>query len=259
MSRRGVVLRSGLWGASSVGRRAARISDFLLAGTLCLAEFQAFTRARWQDFNSDEADICTGLASWEQQVIDRFIAPGTDVLVIGCGSGRDLLALAERRCRVTGVDPANVAIDRARRALDRRGHSAALIEGFFGDVNVPGCFDAVTFLCYSFIPESGRRIASLQKAAGLLRPGGHVLVGYEAGPRPRPVLVRLARVVGACCGSDWRLEPGDVVSTLGRTLKYQHNFQDREIEAEAASAGLVAVSHDLFPLGLNVLTLRRAA
>jgi SAM-dependent methyltransferase len=226
---------------------AGRLSDgasslfhYLAASTLGLADLKEGIR---QGYNSREADLDAGLMLWEKELIRRFVAPGATVLVIGCGSGRDLIALAERGCRVTGIEPASSALDVARRVLRERQISATLIEGVFEDVQPWGAFDVVTFscYCYSLIPESRRRIAMLRQAAAHLTTGGHILISYPSLRRTRPAIIRLARTMGSLSRSDWRLEPGDFVFRRGSFYGYAHAFRPEEIETEAAAAGLRVV------------------
>ena len=172
------------------------------------------------------------------------------MLVIGAGSGRDVLPLVERGFQVTGIEPASTSLNVARRLLDKKGLSATLIDGFFEDVPVTGRFDAVifSFYSYSYIPESRRRIAALRKASAHLSPGGHVLVSYPPVPPPHPTLIRLARAAGVIAHSDWRLEPGDLVTVHGGGFQgYGHAFQPGEIEREAAAAELRCVYSRGYP------------
>jgi len=235
---------------SSGGRVSGFVSTLLhyfAAATLRLADLKEGIRDTWQGFNSREADIAAGLMDWERDLVDRFVKPGDAVLVIGSGSGRDLIALAERGCHVTGVEPADSALEIARRVVRDRQLSADLVEGFFEDVRLSGRFSVVMFSyhCYSYIPESRRRIDALRKAATHLTAGGHILLSYATLNRPRPVIIRLARAVGVMCGSDWRLEPGDLVAREGFFYRYGHAFSSEEIATEVAAAGLrVVYRHD---------------
>jgi len=228
----------------SLGRFSARVSllsNYVAASTLSLADVKDGIRGSWDGFYVRDEDIASGLMDWEQDLVTRFIRPGAAVLLIGAGSGRDLIPLAEKQCRVTGVEPASSALDAARRALRERQLEATLIEGFFEDVRLSGSFDAVmfSFFSYSYIPESHRRIAALRKAAAHLAPGGHVLISYPPMLQPRPILITVARASGAICRSDWRLEPGDVVTIRnGGFGGYAHAFRPEEIEREATAAGL---------------------
>src|SRR5579859_4915696 len=150
-----------------VSSSASSLFHYCAASTLRLQGIREGIQHFWQGFNSQDGDIAAGLMSWEDDLVQRFVSPGAAVLVVGCGSGRDLLPLVERGCRVTGVDPASSALSVAQRVLRQRHFSADLIEGFFEDVMISGSFDVVMFsyYSYSFIPESARRIRALRKAA----------------------------------------------------------------------------------------------
>lgn len=235
-----------------IRRRIARLWGYVAAGLRSLADLKRGIRHHWQGFFDNDADILSGLMPWEIALFDRFIPRGSDVLLVGSGSGRDALALAGRGCRVTGVEPAGDAVRIAERALASRGLAATFIEGFFEDTPVSGRFDAVmfSFHAYAYVPESTRRIDVLKKAASLLTPGGHVLVTHPANmERPHGIYIWLGRVAGAVAGTDWRIEPGDLVA-LGvehpSAINFVHAFANGEVEREAAAAGLRTVFRHAF-------------
>lgn len=60
-------------------------------------------------------------------------------------------------------------------------------------------------------------------------------------------MIRLAQAVGAVCGSDWRLQPGDSVRQTGSLYTYGHAFTSDEIAAEIAAAKLRVVYRCDFP------------
>lgn len=225
-------------------QRLARLSDYLAIGTRRLSDMRDDSRRTWQAFYDTHPSHDSRLLPWETDFVDRFVARGEDVLLIGCGSGRDLVPLVERGCRVTGIDPVRSSLDIARRTLADRGLTASLIEGFIEEASIPGTFDAVIFsyYCYSTIPESARRVAMLHKAASALNPGGHIVLSVGSNtPRPRALLVGVGRLSGALCRSDWQLEPGDLVwnnRQSGPSYSYTHVFEDGEIEREATAAHL---------------------
>jgi len=247
MSRLRRTVRFVLARAGRHADRVARLSHYLAVSTLRREEMNDSIRRTWNDFYAAHTSVDAGLLPWEQEVIERVAAPGARVLLVGCGSGRDLIALAERGCAVTGVEPAASALRLADRALRERRLSAVLLEGFFEDVPVSGAFDAVifSFYCYAFIPESQRRIDALRKAAAVLAPGGHIVLSHAStAVRPRPLVISLARLAGTLCGADWRLEPGDLVwdtRTGPHAYSYAHAFDAGELEREAAAAGLTPV------------------
>ena len=236
-----------LFEAGRMADRISRTTAYLTVGTRRLAEMQADHQRAWDRFYQRHRAHDTRLLGWEEECLRRFVTPGTQVLIVGCGSGRDLLALVERGCRVSGIDPSGGGIAIAQLLLRARGVPATWIEGFFEDTPIPYGFDAVIFsyYCYAAIPMASRRIAALKKAAALVDPAGHVIVSHATGiERPRTVLVRLARFAGALTRSDWRLEPGDLVSDNREhvpSYSLTHVFEAGELEAEAAAANLRVV------------------
>lgn len=234
-----------------VGRlfsRAGRVFTHLAAGTLRIADLRQGVARTWEDFGASDEAIAGGLMAWEEAAVARCLTVGDAVLLVGSGPGRDLVALAARGYRVTGVEPARRANDTARRHLVARGLSAEIVEGFFEDVALGSRFDAVVFsyCCYSFIPDSRRRVAALRKAADHLAPGGRILVSYLTERPGHPVLMQLARAAAILSRSDWRPERGDIlhaVDTTAPVYHYEHAFTAEEIEAEARRAGLRPVHH----------------
>jgi SAM-dependent methyltransferase len=232
--------------------RIARLWGYVAASSRSLEDLKRGMRRRWQGFFDGDADILSGLMPWEVALFDRFIASGGDVLLVGSGSGRDLIALAERGCRVTGVEPAGDALRTARRVLADRRLKATLIEGFFEDTAVAGTFDAVmfSFHAYAYVPESRRRVDVLKKAAALLKTGGHVVVTHPAHmKRPHGIYIRLGRMAGAIAGTDWRVEPGDLIAVgveHPSAINFVHAFADGDVEREAAAAGLQVVFRAAF-------------
>jgi SAM-dependent methyltransferase len=253
------LLNRTLFSLGLLSARASVLLNYIAISTLSLAELKNGIRLSWEGFHNREEDVASGLMDWERNLVERFVPPGATVLVVGAGSGRDVIPLVERGCSVTGVEPAATSLDMARRLLRERHLSATLIEGFFEDVAVPGRFDVVMFsyYSYSYIPESRRRIAALRKAADHLSDGGRILVSHAPLPSPRPILIRVARITAALCRTDWRLEPGDVITAhSGGFHAYTHAFQGGELEREAAEAGLQIVYRSDYPDPVAVLGAR---
>jgi SAM-dependent methyltransferase len=242
--------------------RAARVCNHVSAGTLTVDGLRTGIEKTWEDFNGRDADVAAGLTRWEEEMVARFLVPGDEVLLVGAGPGRDLIALIEKGHRVTGVEPARRAVAACRRHLESRGIDAELIEGFFEDVTLPRRFDAIMFsgCSYSFIPGSNRRVTALRKAAEHLTPRGRILVNFMTGPADNAALIGLTRLSARISRSDWRPEPGDVVQPIvsSRPLfNYEHHFAPRELESEAKAAGLETVGGSDFSSG-SVLVLQRA-
>jgi len=242
--------------------RAARVLNHLAAGTLTIDGLRAGIERTWEDFNAGDNEVGAGLTRVEEEMVARFLTRGDDLLVAGCGPGRDLVALAAGGYRATGIDPARRGVAICRRQLERRGLKADVIEGFFEDVALPRRFDAIIFsgCCYSFIPESRRRRAALRKAADHLVPGGRILLDYMNEPPAHPALIRLTRLMAIVTRSDWRPEQGDILLPIdpARPLfSYEHRFAPGEFEAEARAAGLTVVHRCEIP-GAPMVVLQRA-
>ena len=102
-------------------------------------------------------------------VLDRLVGTGTELLDVGCGSGRFCVLAGARGARVAGIDatPELLAIARERNpAADLR----------LGDLQFlpwdDAAFDVVTgFNSFFYAADI---VAAFREAARVLRPGGHV-------------------------------------------------------------------------------------
>jgi SAM-dependent methyltransferase len=242
------VITKVLTGAARGFGRVSRVFLYLAIGTERLARFREGVELMWSDPWPTAA--FGSLFPIEQELFERLIPPRSRLLVIGCGSGRDLLALEALGHTMTGVEPSAAALALCEIALRERGRTATLVRDFFEEAPVKGPFDAIVFsyFCYSYIPESARRIAALRKAAGLLAPGGRIFVSYVVMGGPHPMLPRLARLSAALTGSDWRVEPGDAVSLRREGMPrpcffLEHVFTGLGILEEVEAAGMDVVHH----------------
>jgi len=255
------LITAALFGAARLSSRAARLFNHLAAGTLHIDELRGGIERTWENFTASDAAIAAGLMPWEEEIVRRFLRRDDRILLVGSGPGRDLVALVAKGFHVTGVEPARRANATARHQLSARGLSAEVIEGFFEDVSLSGRFDAVIFsyCCYSFIPESRRRVAALRKATDHLADGGRIIVSYLTERSGRPLLMQLARAAAVVTRSDWRPEAGDIlhpVDTTSALYHYEHAFEREEIEAEGRAAGLRTVCHCPFA-GNPIIVLER--
>ena len=110
------------------------------------------------------------------------LPPGT-ALDIGCGEGADAVWLAARGWRVTAVDFAATALQRAEAHASAAGAEvAARIEWVRADVTTwtpePGAFDLVSAQFMHLLPDERRTLFA--RLADAVRPGGQLLlVGHD--------------------------------------------------------------------------------
>ena len=240
--------------------RARALCCSLGAGTLRLRQLRAGIEDTWRGFVADAAEIDSGLDPAEAAIVARFVTAADRVLIVGCGTGRDVIPLVRAGCQVVGIDPVAEAVATARSALETRQLHCSIIEGYFEDTAVAGRFDVILFSnhCYSHIPERTRRVAVLEKAGGQLEPGGRVLVTYLASSSPSRRPVRVMQTVARLSRSDWQPEVGDHLVPLdaarGR-FGYEHFFAPGELEQEAAGAGLIVLPHREHPHARALLVL----
>lgn len=101
------------------------------------------------------------------------LAP-TTALDLGCGSGQNALALAERGWRVLGVDFADVAIEMARADAAKRGLAADFLVADTSAWQPVHSFDLV--ISTYALPGGGRNERILANAAMSLALGGTILI-----------------------------------------------------------------------------------
>ncbi len=245
------LLVGGLTALARTLERGATVAAYVAGGALRFDDLQRHMDADWRHFGvqQSEQDVGAGLFQWEKDFYLPHLRAGDRLLVVGCGSGRDLLALRELGWEADGLEPVAACALLAQERLRKRGLSAEVLVGAVETVALPRRYDVFVFswFCYSYLPLRARRVAALRRVAERLAPGGRILVSYlGAATPPRRLTWRLARLAARLTGAGWRPEYGDVFAARhdSRAIHYEHRFLPGEIEAEAAAAGLAVAAHD---------------
>ncbi len=117
----------------------------------------------------------------ESRALDKFVSKSGQALVLGCGGGRETIALAERGWHVVAVDQIQVLVDGVRNRIQDSdlNHS---IELQCRDVTQSFSFDhSFDLICllggpYNFIPSRRLRIKVLSDCRAYLTPAGVCLL-----------------------------------------------------------------------------------
>src|SRR6266404_1086167 len=109
-----------LSGAARAFDLAARASLYVAAGTLRRHGLKEAITRTWDEFSRTDATILSGLMPWERTWYGRVLKSADHIVLVGCGTGRDLIALLELGYRVDGLDSSSRAVALARRLLDQR-------------------------------------------------------------------------------------------------------------------------------------------
>ncbi|GBC96382.1 Demethylrebeccamycin-D-glucose O-methyltransferase [bacterium HR16] len=106
------------------------------------------------------------------------LQPDMQVLDLACGHGRIANRLAQRGCRVTGLDSCRYFLDIARTDALRMGVVVQYVQADMRRLPFPdAAFDSVVnwFTAFGYFDEEGNRRV-LTEACRVLRPGGRLLI-----------------------------------------------------------------------------------
>jgi ubiquinone/menaquinone biosynthesis C-methylase UbiE len=174
-------------------------------------------------------------------MVDAFAGAVTSneagaVLDAGCGTGRMSRYLADRGCRVEGVDLSPGMV-----ALARRDHPDVTFSvGSLSELPFAADQFAGVMLWYSIIHTPPNALARvLSEPVRVLRPGGHLLVAFQSGTGTRDVS-RAYRRFGCEVDLERHLHQVDHVASRLEVLGLQEvcrlvrSAQGSELDAQAA-------------------------
>lgn len=250
-----------LWVLSS---RLERLSRAATVATYEEAELDQEREREWERFGREPV-ASDALFDWEKPWFDEHVQPGGRLLVVGAGTGRDVLPFVAAGHEVVALDIAPEALATLAARAEARGlRVTTLLTPVEAASLAPESFDAVIFswLTYGLIRGSERRIEALRIGARSLRDGGRILVSY---PRGTGVGGRIARFVRplARAFSTRPIEASDsfMLSNAASGLSLYHStlLSPGDMEREAAAAGLSIRAHETVHSALGLAVLARPA
>src|SRR2546426_5166449 len=251
------------WGVFKVSQFVAtglilvtRALAYATAGALTTQELGRASAGRWSDFGMNEAYVLSGLFMWEENFYGRFLKREDHILIVGSGSGRDLIGLRRAGYRADGLEPSAKAVALARTMLTKAGVEADFHVGWIETTPITDKYDVFIFswYCYSYICDRATRIGALRAATRHLAPGGRIILSYTVTEPVTRYLPRgVAERVGRLTGTDWRPLPTDIIMFEHGGLHFEHQFLPGEIEYEVASVGLRIAAHQVGADGLIML------
>ncbi len=157
------------------------------------------------------------------------LAPGSNVLDLGCGRGRHAVELAACAARVTGVDFVAESIQLAEEAARERGVEITFLERDGRSLELPEQFDAVVCL-YDVIgsfPDNAENEALIAAVARHTRPGGGVVVSVMNYDLTADLAIHKGRFIDDPNILD-RIPPSKIMQTTGAVFNPKHFFLDTE-------------------------------
>jgi ubiquinone/menaquinone biosynthesis C-methylase UbiE len=156
----------------------------------------------------------------------RGLPPGSSVLDVGCGNGRNLVAAESAGHGCVGFD--------LSRAMLRTARGKGAWQLVQADARAPpfadGSFDAVLAIAVvHHVETEDGRVAAMREIGRMLKPGGAALIGVWAREQER--------LAGKCDAGgdawvDWRTPDGRV------SKRFYHLYTERGFRDALASAGL---------------------
>ena len=130
------------------------------------ADYLYFFTGRLEERSDPQTELIWKLAGLE---------PEMEVLDLACGHGRIANRLAERGCRVTGLDATPLFLRHAREDAQARGVTVDYVEGDMRQLPWRGRFDRVInwYTAFGYFDDAGNQQV-LAEVAAALRPGGRL-------------------------------------------------------------------------------------
>lgn len=184
-----------------------------------------------------------GLFGWEHALVGEHFGGGGRVVVLGCGGGREVLALVEAGFDAVGYEPHPALAAYASDLLAAHGHPGRVHGAPRGELppDSPAADGLIVgWGAYSLVRGRVARVRLLAGARERLRPGAPVLLScFETSRHGRELHATLG-IANAMRRGRGR-GPVELGDTLAPNLV--HVFTPAELAGEVAAAGLEPADH----------------
>jgi len=184
----------------------------------------------------NEADF--SLDETEKYFANKYLTPGNRILVMGCGGGREAIALAKMGFEVTGVDIVPECVKIARENTLKIHLKADFSCQDMSKLQLPKDkkIDCIMFsaLIYSLIPSRRKRIKVLKNLRTYLAPDGKIFLSFLFEKKIDRRHEGLKKLVARITLGNLAYESGDWVEGDG---EFKHYFNKDQIESETSSSG----------------------
>lgn len=226
-----------------IGRFLVRLGGFIKSLAVVvmrpedLIEFSLLSYARRKPIGtfSSDAFIESGLYPPEEKLVDNLKQKGGNLLILGVGGGREVLAFVRMGYLVTGADFLPELVAKAKENASRYGYE------FKGDIQEFSRLDTgadrydvvwLSYAMYSSISTREKRINMLRRIWKSLKTGGEFACQFYYDPfvRPKPVVENARKLVGYLSLGNSSYQTGDMI--LGG-LQFIHAFKsEQEVREE---------------------------
>ncbi len=194
---------------------------------------------RRDEYIRDFGNSSFTLLSEENKILEKYNIRGGKFLVLGCGGGRESIALAKAGFDVVGVDFVEGMVDAARKNAKEKGLKLIFEAQDMTRLSFPKySFDYVGIFSgsYSFIPTRNLRIKFLEQLRDILRPNGlFILTFLTKKELPPTYRSSMLKAIGYLTLGNLGYQAGD---ELKGKYEFLHYFYDKnDVAMELGKSG----------------------
>ncbi len=204
-------------------------------------------RDRFSSFSEIEKHrkrVGSGLLPWEERISELFLSIPGRLLDIGCGGGREAIALSALGHRIIGIDISKAQVESARVATMKLTNKIEfrLCNGVDLDFE-SGYFNYIVMWGQAFgnVPKQENRLRLLQECFRVLKHSGRLIISVHNRDVCEPIVKR-SNTIKTLPSPE--LEPGDFIlqgDSESNTECYWHYFTKEELIDLSNQAGFRTV------------------